>query len=66
MSKGKDNEMLADLTDFLQGDEWFNMVAAEIAKQRGVPLTEPMRRELVARLRAGTTAIVKPEPPKPN
>ena len=62
----KASDVLHDIADELQGDAFFNRVARKVAEQRGVPLTEQMRREIVAHLRASTEVRIGPEPEKPN
>ena len=62
----KANDVLHDIADELQDDSFFNRVARKVAEQRGVPLTEQMRREIVADLRANTEVKVAPAPEEPS
>ena len=50
----KDKEMMAGLVDHLETDEFYNAVAREVAEIDGGPLTEELRREIVANLRRGS------------
>ena len=56
----KDKELLNDLVDSLEGDDFHNLVAKKVAEQRGVPLTEALRREIVADLRNNSSVTVGP------
>jgi hypothetical protein len=59
MSQQRDKEILAEIADAIQDEPFLNLVAEEVAKLKGIPLTEQMRREIVADLRANTKVEIR-------